>query len=237
MIIASLTISAFTRTEVPRLTAAPTVPPIVTNISQSNWPIIAEALEKFDPKIRGYLASIPIVYGDARTAYAQTTDYENPGREHIVVSYDWDNRNGKSVYWKSYFEPRGMKKNDPVFSRNFKVALLIHEYLHHAELKAEIDTKKFFEYTDNWYRDPYWGDPGNLHSENYIKIILFWNLYGGNGGESGHDYPGQGEFAYIGQSISLYGKARLAELPESIVAYYKGILREDLLVSEESPGE
>lgn len=203
-----------------------------TNIAESNQEIIKEVLGKFDPQIQDYLASIPIVYGNVRTAIARTTDYEYSGNEHIIVSFDWDKTYGESIYWESTYKHRGVNKNDPVFSKEFKRNLLTHEYLHHAEVRVGIDIKKFFEDVTNWYQDLEWGNPSP--NRNYVKFILFWNVYGGNGRDSaeagGHNYPGQGEFAYIGEQIANGGKKRLQELPSTIIVYYTGILREDILI-------
>ena len=205
--------------------------PPVTNIANSNNVIISEALRKFNSKIQNYLTSIAIVYGGATTAYARTTNYEPSGWEHTVVSNAWDKTYGESPRWESHYKKQGENPNDPAFSKSFKLTLFVHEYLHHIELKANVDIEKFFEDVDIWYQNPQWGS--HLHNAldiNYVKATLFWNLYGGNGGKNGHFYPGQGEFSYIGTQIALGGKSRLSELPPNIIAYYQSILRADLLV-------
>lgn len=219
-------LGALSLTQIPK----PPIQGITTNISGDNQEVVLEALRKFDPATRRYLASLPIVYGDVRTAEALTTAQVPPGKEKIIVSRDWDKTRGESIYWEFYFKTRGENETDPVFARRFKLTLLVHEYLHHAELKATIDPGGFFESVDAWYKDPQWGNPSN--DGNFQKFSLFWHLYGGNGSKEGrHSYPGQGEFAYIGSEIALGGIARLQELPGSIIEYYRGVLSEDLLVA------
>ena len=200
-----------------------------SNIAPDNYEIMDEALEKFDPRMQRYLAIIPTIIGDAVTAYAQTSSYEPPQYVHSVVARDWDNTFGESVYWEIY-KKRGANPNDPVFSRAFKLELYVHEYLHHAERKANLDLAKFFEDVNAWYNDPSWGRA--TPEGNYQKYRLFWNVYGKNGFPS-HQPPGREEFAYIGEEIANRGRERLKELPQNIIAYYRGILREDLLTPVE----
>lgn len=203
--------------------------PPVTNIADSNRDLIEEALEKFDPETRSYLTSLPIVYGNVRTALARTTTYEPPGREHIIVSYDWGNTYGESAYWESHFKKWGRNKNDPVFHRDTRIRLLIHEYLHHIEANAKIDIEKFAKETSDWYKDPQWGNPDTSSDGNYAKYLFFWYLYR-KGDHTALSSPGREEFAHIGWQIATGGKTRLAELPPNIIEHYRGILREDLLV-------
>lgn len=200
-----------------------------SNIHERNYEIMGEALSKFNPALRRYLALIPVITGDVETAVARTRRYEPPLNVYSIVSRDWDNTHGESVFWYSVYQKRGEDKNKPVFSRFFKLTLIIHEYLHHAELKAGIDMGKFLEEVTVWYNDPAWGEP--TPESNYQKFLLFWNVYGGNGELNGHIVPGSGEFAFIGEAIAISGKERLEELPSNIIAYYHGILRKDLLYS------
>lgn len=197
-----------------------------STVEESNYEILGEALGKFDPNMQRYLAVIPFITGDARTAYARTQNYEPPLNVYSVVSYDWDKTFGDSPHWESSYERRGEDPDAPVFERDGKLDLYIHEYLHHAELKANIDIEKFFQDVQTWYQDPVWGEPSA--SDNYQKYTVFWNVYGGNG-ESSNSVPGREEFAFIGENIANDGARRLKELPPNILAYYEGILHEDVL--------
>lgn len=200
-------------------------------IDESNRPIIEEALSKFDPGMREYLASIPVFYGNVRTARAQTTYYTKPGREHILVSRDWDKKYGESRHWKRYYKYYDVSPEAPAFSRPFKLKLLVHEYLHHAEAKKNSDIQVFSNKVHEWYLDPSWGEP--LSDHNYQKYTLFWNLYRPESLSSPSKRgPGEQEFAYIGEQIASDSKKRLEELPSQIIEYYRGILREDLLVQK-----
>jgi len=212
-------------------TATPTRPVFYTDIAADNNSVIEEALSKFDPVIRGYLASIPILYGDVRTALAQTTYYVKPGKERILVSRDWDKKYGESSYWQLYYKDYGVNPQDSVFSRTFKVELLVHEYLHHAELKKEINLKRFFDEMFTWFLDPARGEP--LPEDNYIKYIIFWNLYRPDGFNGPHPRgPGEEEFAYIGEQIANGPIKRMDELSVEIIKYYRGILREEFLIKK-----
>lgn len=197
-----------------------------SDISEENYEIMIEALKKFDPQLRRYLALIPFIKGNVRTAAARTRSYEPPLNVFNILSNDWDNTYGESYYWEIY-EERGENPNQPIFPEYFKLDLFTHEYLHHAELRKGINIKNFYADVTIWYNDLNWGEATS--DENYIKFIVYWNVYGGNG-TSIKSKPGREEFAYIGERIANGIKERnLKELPPYIIAYYDGILREDLL--------
>lgn len=200
-----------------------------SNISEENYPIMDQALKKFDPKLQRYLAIIPFISGDARTAIARTRNYEPPLNVYSIVSYDWDNTYKQSQHWESSYRPRGEDPDASIFSLSFKLGLFVHEYLHHAELKRNVNIQNFFHDVQDWYDDPSWGKPSP--DENYQKYLLYWHIYREGTQYSGDPniVPGREEFAYIGETIATGNKKYLKELPPSIIAYYERILRPNIL--------
>lgn len=193
----------------------------------ANQEIINEALAKFDPAIREYLVSIPIVEGAVRTAVSQ------PKVPRIILSKDWDKTYRESVWWESHFQYWNVNKDDPVFSKDFKLQLFVHEYLHHAPVKTKLDLQGFCSEVHAWYEDPAWGSAAV--NGNYVKFILFWYVYGGNGLINKYGCPSSTEeFAHIGWYIATGNKARLNELPQAIIEYYRGILRDEFFPPKNS---
>jgi len=197
---------------------------------ERNASVLKNVFEVFDPSLRSFLASVPIILdSSANTAKA----YRAKG--YIGVSPDWDNTVLQSKY-RAIYEQRGMKPDDPVFTQRFKTDLLIHEFLHILQVHQGIDSRSCFEAVARWYRDPRYGMPssnGVVHADttkdrisdtrtiNRMKYIVWHQLYNYR---RLHDVPqdetwknmqygeryrsaekGVEEFAYIGEEILSSG--------------------------------
>jgi len=197
---------------------------------ERNASVLKNALDVFEPSLRPYLTSVPIIVdSSANTAKAY------PEKGYIGVSPDWDNTVLKSEY-RAIYEERGMKPEDPVFIYRFKTNLLIHEYLHILQLHQGIDSRSCYEAVARWYMDSRYGKPdpnGIVTSEktddirthtlatNRTKYILWHQLYNN---QKLSDVPpdeswknmqyveryrsaerGVEEFAYIGEEILTSG--------------------------------
>ena len=199
---------------------------------ERNAGVLKSAFEVFDPSLRSFLTSVPIILdSSANTAKSY------PAKGYIGVSPDWDNTVLQSPFRATY-EQRGMKPEDPVFMQRFKTDLLIHEFLHILQVHQGIDGRLFYEAVARWYVDPRYGRPspnGLVHADatkdrrpdtlsiNRVKYILWDELYNYRGlrdvpqDESwknmqyGERYrsakKGVEEFAYIGQEILADGSA------------------------------
>jgi len=193
---------------------------------ESNAGVLKSVFEVFDPSLRSFLASVPIVLdASADTARAY------PEKGYIGVSPDWDNVVVQSKY-RAIYEQGGMKPEDPVFGYRFKTILLIHEFLHILQVYQGIDVHLCYEAVARWYTDPRYGIPspkgmgyadtarkgrGDTLAINRVKYILWHELYNyrklseAPRDESwknmryGERYrsteKGVEEFAYIGQEI------------------------------------
>ena len=198
---------------------------------ESNANVLKSVFEVFDPSLRSFLASVPIILdSSANTARA----YQAKG--YIGVSPDWDNTVRQSPY-RAIYEQRGMKPEDPVFMPRFKTDLLIHEFLHLLQVHQGIDSRLCYETVAGWYRDPQYGIPspnGIVSADakdrrpdtlaiNRMKYILWHDLYNSR---RLSDVPkdeswknmryweryqsaekGVEEFAYIGQEILASGSS------------------------------
>ena len=198
---------------------------------ERNASVLKSAFEVFDPSLRSFLTSVPIILdSSANTAKAY------PAKGYIGVSPDWDNTVLQSPY-RAIYEQRGMKPEDPVFMHRFKTDLLIHEYLHILQAHQGIDSRSCYEAVARWYRDPRYGMPSqngiayagtkgrrpDALAINRLKYILWHELYnyrrlsGVPQDESwknmqyGERYrsaeKGVEEFAYIGQEILSSGSS------------------------------
>jgi hypothetical protein len=199
---------------------------------ERNAGVLKSALEVFDPSLRSFLTSVPIILdSSANTAKSY------PAKGYIGVSPDWDNTVLQSPF-KAIYEQRGMKPEDPVFTKCFKTDLLIHEFLHVLQIHENIDGRLFYEAVARWYVDPRYGRPSpnglvyagatkdgrpDTLSINRVKYIVWDALYNYRGlrdvpqDESwknmhyGERYrsakKGVEEFAYIGQEILADGSA------------------------------
>lgn len=197
---------------------------------ERNASVLKSVLEVFDPSLRSFLSSVPIVLDpsvDTAKAY--------PAKGYISVSPDWDNTVRQSPY-KATYEQRGMMPEDPVFVRHFKTDLLIHEFLHMLQVRKGINDRSCYEAVARWYRDPRYGIPspnGMVHAgmttntrpytlaTNRMKYILWHELYNyrtlsdmprdesWKNMQYGARYrlaeKGKEEFAYIGQEILSSG--------------------------------
>ena len=201
------------------------------SISQErNAGVLKSVFEVFNPSLRSFLASVPIVVdSSADTAKA----YRSKG--YIGVSPDWDNTVLQSKY-RAIYEQRGMKPGDPVFRHRFKTDLLIHEFLHILQFHLRIDPRLCYEAVARWYLDPRYGVPspgGTVYAGtakgrrpvtlaiNRMKYIVWHELYDYRGlnnvpqDEGWKDMryekryrwseKGVEEFAYIGQEILSTG--------------------------------
>jgi hypothetical protein len=199
---------------------------------EQNAGVLKSVFEVFDPSLRSFLASVPIVLdASADTARA----YPEKGR--IGVSPDWDNTVLQSRY-RAIYEQRGMKPEEPVFTHRFKTDLLIHEFLHMLQVHQGIDVRLCYEAVARWYVDPRYGTPsptGMVYSDttkdgrpdtlaiNRMKYIVWHELYNYRGlsdvpqDESWKNMQyvkryrlaekGVEEFAYIGQEILSSGSS------------------------------
>ncbi len=199
---------------------------------ERNAGVLENVFEVFDPSLRSFLASVPIILdSSANTAKAY------PSKGYIGVSPDWDKTVLQSEY-RAIYEQRGMKPEDPVFMPRFKTDLLIHEFLHILQVYRGIDSRSCYEAVARWYRDPRYGIPspnGVVREEtakngssgtlaiNRMKYILWYQLYNyrrlrdvpqDESWETmhyGERYrsadKGVEEFAYIGQEILASGSA------------------------------
>jgi hypothetical protein len=197
---------------------------------ERNASVLKSAFEVFDPSLRSFLTSVPIILDpSANTAKA----YRAKGS--IGVSPDWDNTVLQSRY-RAIYEQRGMKPEDPVFMQRFKTDLLIHEFLHILQVHQGIDSRSCYEAVAKWYRDPRYGMPspnGMVNSDttkdrrpdspaiNRMKYIIWHQLYNyrrlndvpqdesWKNMHYGERYrsaeKGVEEFAYIGEEILSSG--------------------------------
>lgn len=239
-------------------------PTVVELISpEVNQPILESVLELFHPSLHTYVNSIPVIRDNSvRTAAARTSRQFSSSEKSIaiLVSPDWDNKAKDSVNWDAYFSKPDyhLKPDDPVFSTDYKMELLAHEYLHLIQDHLRLDPAQFFQQVAKWYHDENVGRPGSVGvyegkktGTNRMKYLLWWNLYGQVGNPNDQrdvewkrmeyphgDYfgsvPGVEEFAYLGGNIAIEKeewrrKDRLAELPSEIKAVYNRILNPNLL--------
>lgn len=120
---------------------------------QRNASVLKSVLEVFNPSLKSFLTLVPIVLdSSADTAKAY------PAKGYIGVSPDWDNTVRQSQY-RTIYEQRGMKTEDPVFTPHFKTDLLIHEFLHILQVHLNLDRQACYEAVARWYLDPRYGLP------------------------------------------------------------------------------
>jgi hypothetical protein len=198
---------------------------------ERNAGVLKSVFEVFDPSLRSFLASVPIILdSSANTAKA----YRAKG--YIGVSPDWDNTVHQSRY-RAIYEQRGMKPEDPVFMERFKTDLLIHEFLHILQVHQGIDSRSCYEAVAQWYRDPRYGIPSpngivpadrkerrpDTLAINRMKYIIWHQLYNyrrlsdvppdesWKNMHYGERYrsaeKGVEEFAYIGEEILASGSS------------------------------
>lgn len=156
-------------------------------ISQElNAAVLKSALAVFDPSLRSFLTSVPIILdSSAKTA----TSYSAKG--YIGVSPDWDNTVLQSPF-RAKYEQRGMKPEDPVFFQRFKTNLLIHEFLHILQVHQGIERRSLYEAVARWYVDPRYGIPSpngvaradttktrraETLARNRVKYVVWHQLY------------------------------------------------------------
>jgi len=193
---------------------------------------LKSALEVFDPSLRPFLTSVPIIFdSSAKTARSY------PAKGYIGVNPDWDNTVLQSPF-REIYEQRGMKPGDPVFIQRFKTNLLIHEFLHILQVHQGIENRSIFEAVERWYVDPRYGAPspnGVVRADmnkdrrpdtlayNRIKYVVWHQLYNYrmfrdvplDGSWKNMQYVeryqsakrGVEEFAYIGEEILASGSA------------------------------
>jgi hypothetical protein len=199
---------------------------------ERNAGVLKSALEVFNPSLRSFLTSVPIILdSSANTAKAY------PAKGYIGVSPDWDNSVLQSQY-RAIYEQRGMKPEDPVFMQRFKTDLLIHEFLHILQVHQGIDSRSCYEAVARWYRDPRYGIPSSngiaqtdttkdrrphTLAINRMKYFVWHELYNyrrlsdvpqdesWKNMQYGERYrsakKGVEEFAYIGQEILASGSS------------------------------
>jgi hypothetical protein len=199
---------------------------------ERNASVLKSVFEVFDPSLRSFLTSVPIVVdSSADTAKAY------PAKGYIGVSPDWDNTVLQSPH-RAIYEQRGMKPEDPVFIHRFKTDLLIHEFLHILQVHRGIDSRLCYEAVARWYVDPLYGIPspsGMAYANttkdrrpdalaiNRMKYIVWHELYNyrklsdvprdesWKNMHYGERYrlaeKGVEEFAYIGQEILSSGSS------------------------------
>jgi hypothetical protein len=205
---------------------------VVSISRERNASVLKSVLEVFDPLLRSFLTSVPVVLdSSADTAKAY------PTKGYIGVSPDWDNTVLQSQY-RAIYEQRGMKPEDPVFMHRFKTDLLIHAFLHILRVHQGIDGLLCYEAVARWYTDPRYGIPspsGMVYADttknrrpdtlaiNRMKYIVWHELYNyrrlsdvpqdesWRNMQYGERYrlavKGVEEFAYIGQEILSSGSS------------------------------
>jgi hypothetical protein len=205
---------------------------VVSISRERNASVLKSVFEVFDPLLRSFLTSVPIVLdSSADTAKAYRT------KGYIGVSPDWDHTVLQSQY-RAIYEQRGMKPEDPVFIHRFKTDLLIHEFLHILQVHQGIDVRLCYEAVARWYIDPRYGIPspsGMAYAHttkgkrpdtlaiNRMKYIVWHELYNyrrlsdvpqdesWKNMQYGKRYrwaeKGVEEFAYIGQEILSSGSS------------------------------
>ncbi|MDD2541801.1 MAG: hypothetical protein PHH28_12270 [Desulfuromonadaceae bacterium] len=199
---------------------------------ERNADVLKSALEVFNPSLRSFLISVPIILdSSAETAKCYST------KGYIGVNPDWDNTVLQSPF-RNIYAQRGMKLEDPVYIKRFKTTLLIHEFLHILQVHQGIESRSFYEAVAQWYVDPRYGIPSpngvvrvdttkdrrpDTLAYNRIKYLLWHQLYNYQGLR---DVPldanwknmqyveryqsskrGVEEFAYIGEEILASGSA------------------------------
>jgi hypothetical protein len=199
---------------------------------EQNAGVLKSAFEVFDPSLRSFLTSVPIILdSSANTAKSY------PAKGYIGVSPDWDNTVLQSPFMEIY-EQRGMKPEDPVFIPRFKTNLLIHEFLHILQVHQGIDSRSCYEAVARWYLDPRYGIPSpngvvradttndkrpDSLASNRIKYVVWHQLYNyrrlqdvpQDGSWKNMQYVeryqsaerGVEEFAYIGEEILASGSS------------------------------
>jgi hypothetical protein len=199
---------------------------------ERNADVLKSVLEVFDPSLRSFLTSVPIILDSSAT-----TARAYPAKGYIGVSPDWDNTVRQSEY-RAIYEQRGMKPEDPVFMQRFKTDLLIHEFLHLLQVHQGIDRHSCYEAVARWYRDPRYGRPSangivlpattndsrpDALAINRMKYILWHQLYNyrrlddvpqdesWKNMQYGERYrsaeKGVEEFAYVGEEILASGSS------------------------------
>ena len=199
---------------------------------EGNAGVLKSVLEVFDPSLRSFLTSVPIILDSSAT-----TARAYPAKGYIGVSPDWDNTVRQSEY-RAIYEQRGMKPEDPVFIQRFKTDLLIHEFLHLLQVHQGIDSRSCYEAVARWYRDPRYGRPSpngrvlpattndnrpDALAINRMKYILWHQLYNyrrlsdvpqdesWKNMQYGERYrsadKGVEEFAYVGEEILASGSS------------------------------
>jgi hypothetical protein len=233
---------------------------------KENRHVLAKIYTLFEDNIVDKLEKIPIIkILDARTALAHTSRFfESEDDFHYIgVSRDWDNAAKESRFWQRHYSKPGynMGPNDPCFSDDFKLDLLIHEFLHLIQDTHIQDMELFYKEVKKWYKDESKGIPspsgiyaGKNDGTSRLKYTLWWNLYrepddpeepkndnwknmSYNDGYK-NSQKGQEEFAYIGACLLQHAlnfkgidreKDILLELPESIIKFYRGIIKKEFL--------
>jgi hypothetical protein len=199
---------------------------------ERNAAVLKSALEVFDPSLKSFLTSVPIIL-DSSVKTARS--YSAKG--YIGVSPDWDNTVLQSPF-REIYEHRGMKPEDPVFIPRFKTNLLIHEFLHILQVHQGIESRSLYEAVARWYVDPRYGIPSpngvvragttkggraDTLACNRIKYAVWHQLYNYrrlrdvplDGSWKNMHYVeryqsaerGVEEFAYIGEEILASGSA------------------------------
>jgi hypothetical protein len=199
---------------------------------ERNATVLKSALEVFDPSLRSFLTSVPIIL-DSSVKSARS--YSAKG--YIGVNPDWDNTVLQSPS-RVIYEQRGMKPEDPVFVQRFKTNLLIHEFLHILQVHQGIENRSIYEAVERWYVDPRYGIPSpngvvragmtkdrraDTLAYNRIKYAVWHQLYNYrrlrdvplDGSWKNMQYVeryrsakrGVEEFAYIGEEILASGSA------------------------------
>ena len=197
---------------------------------EGNAAVLTNVLEVFEPSLRPFLTSVPIILDTSAT-----TARAYPAQGYIGVSPDWDHTVYQSDYRVTY-EQREMAPDEAVFAMRFKTNLLIHEYLHILQYQLAIDNRSCYEAISSWYLDPRYGRPdpqgvvrlatnrgtrSETLANNRMKYVLWHQLYNYQGLDKvpqdmswkNMQYldryrsakRGVEEFAYIGEEILASG--------------------------------
>lgn len=220
---------------------------------ETSDPSLESVYDGFDPALRAYLRSVPIVTSSrAQTSYSV---YRGDGAAFIALSPDFFKTAAESRYWRSTYSkpPYNLQPDEPAFGEEFRRQLLVHELVHIAQAHLKRDAAAFFADVAEWYRDETAGRPapgGTGTAVNRTKYILWWNVYGQAGVPDDPsdrawqrmDYcqryrglpPGVEEYAYIGDTIlcpadARISQARLDEISDAIAEAYRGVISPEVL--------
>lgn len=218
-------------------------------------PPLEAVFDYFDPSLRRYLRSIPIISSRAAQTAVTQTKWLTREPVFITVSPDFFRTAKESVFWSDYYSqpPYSMTPDQLVFPEHFRMQLLVHELLHVSMWRKRIEAGAFYRHVAEWYADDAFGRPtpssGSQVRSNPAKYALWWYLYGrpgdpGNMTDTGWkrmDYceryrrspQGIEEFAYLGEVLAKapenHEDSQTPVVSENVLRTYAGIIAPEAL--------